>query len=125
MVIILLYFKRRKAMQDDILYHKIVKRITKLNIKYLKEYNEKIFNISKDSVSNAKLENCLRHLVLKLDFNKTVLNKIMNMYLIQKSDMFNIKQQLFYYVNNAKVVTSDDKENQEATRKILNYLFRK
>ena len=49
----------------------------------------------------------------------------MNMYLLQKSNMFNIKQQLFYYVNNAKVVTSDDKENQEATRKILNYLFRK
>ena len=112
-------------MQDDILYHKIVKRITKLNVKYVKEYNEKIFNISKDSVSNAKLENCLRHLVLKLDFNKALLNKIMNMYLIQKLDMFNIKQQLFYYVNNAKVVTSDDKENQEATRKILNYLFRK
>ena len=112
-------------MQDDILYQTIVKRITKLNSKYLKEYNEKIFNISKDSVSNAKLENCLRHLVLKLDFNKTLLNKIMNMYLIQKSDMFNIKQQLFYYVNNAKVVTSDDKENQVATRKILNYLFRK
>ena len=112
-------------MQDDILYHKIVKRITKLNSKYLKEYNEKIFTISKDSVSNAKLENCLRHLVLKLDFNKTLLNKIMNMYLLQKSDMFNIKQQLFYYVNNAKVVTSDDKENQVATRKILNYLFRK
>ena len=111
-------------MQDDILYHKIVKRITKLNVKYVKEYNEKIFNISKDSVRNAKLENCLRHLVLKLDFNKTVLNKIMNMYLIQKSDMFNIKQQLLYYVN-AKVVTSDDKENQVATRKILNYLFRK
>lgn len=41
-------------MQDDILYHKIVKRITKLNVKYVKEYNEKIFNISKDSVSNAK-----------------------------------------------------------------------
>ena len=112
-------------MQDDILYQTIVKRITKLNSKYLKEYNEKIITISKDSVSNAKLENCLRHLVLKLDFNKTLLNKIMNMYLIQKSDMFNIKQQLFYYVNNAKVVTSDDKENQEATRKILNYLFRK
>ena len=110
-------------MQDDILYHKIVKRITKLNVKYVKEYNEKMFNISKDSVSNAKLENCLRHLVLKLDFNKALLNKIMNMYLIQKSDMFNIKQQLFYYVNNAKVVTSDDKENQVATRKILNYLL--
>ena len=111
-------------MQDDILYHKIVKRITKLNVKYVKEYNEKIFNISKDSVNNAKLENCLRHLVLKLDFNKTLLNKIMNMYLLQKSNMFNIKQQLFYYVN-AKIVTSDDKENQVATRKILNYLFRK
>ena len=112
-------------MQDEILYNKIVKRITKLNVKYVKEYNEKIFNISKDSVSSAKLENCLRHLVLKLDFNKTVLNKIMNMYLLQKADMFNIKQQLFYHVNNAKVVTSDDKENQVATRKILNYLFRK
>ena len=112
-------------MQDEILYNKIVKRITKLNVKYVKEYNEKIFNISKDSVSNAKLENCLRHLVLKLDFNKALLNKITNMYLIQKSDMFNIKQQLFYYVNNAKIVTSDDKENQVATRKILNYLFRK
>jgi len=112
-------------MQDEILYNKIVKRITKLNVKYVKEYNEKIFNISKNSVSNTKLENCLRHLVLKLDFNKTLLNKIMNMYLIQKSDMFNIKQQLFYYVNNAKIVTSDDKENQVATRKILNYLFRK
>ena len=112
-------------MQDEILYNKIVKRITKLNVKYVKEYNEKIFNISKDSVSNAKLENCLRHLVLKLDFNKALLNKIMNMYLIQKLDMFNIKQQLFYYVNNAKIVTSDDKENQVATRKILNYLFRK
>ena len=112
-------------MQDEILYNKIVKRITKLNVKYVKEYNEKIFNISKDSVSNVKLENCLRHLILKLDFNKALLNKIMNMYLLQKSDMFNIKQQLFYYVNNAKVVTSDDKENQVATRKILNYLFRK
>ena len=110
-------------MQDEILYNKIVKRITKLNVKYVKEYNEKIFNISKDSVSNAKLENCLRHLILKLDFNKALLNKIMNMYLIQKSDMFNIKQQLFYYVNNAKIVTSDDKENQVATRKILNYLL--
>ena len=110
-------------MQDEILYNKIVKRITKLNVKYVKEYNEKIFNISKDSVSNAKLENCLRHLVLKLDFNKVLLNKIMNMYLLQKSDMFNIKQQLFYYVNNAKVVTSDDKENQATTRKILNYLL--
>ena len=112
-------------MQDEILYNKIVKRITKLNVKYVKEYNEKIFNISKDSVSNAKLENCLRHLVLKLDFNKALLNKVMNMYLIKQSDMFNIKQQLFYYVNNAKVVTSDDKENQVTTRKILNYLFRK
>ena len=112
-------------MQDDVRFSKIVKRITKLNVKYVKEYNEKIFNISKDSVSNAKLENCLRHLVLKLDFNKVLLNKIMNMYLIQKSNMFNIKQQLFYYVNNAKIVTSDDKENQVATRKILNYLFRK
>ena len=112
-------------MQDDILYQTIVKRITKLNSKYLKEYNEKIITISKDRVSNAKLENCLRHLVLKLDFNKTLLNKIMNMYLIQKSDMFNIKQQLLYYVNNAKIANSDDKENQEATRKILNYLFRK
>ena len=112
-------------MQNEILYNKIVKRITKLNVKYVKEYNEKIFNISEDGVSNAKLENCLRHLVLKLDFNKVVLNKIMNMYLIQKSNMFKIKQQLFYYVNNAKVVTSDDKENQVATRKILNYLFRK
>ena len=112
-------------MQDDVRFSKIVKRITKLNVKYVKEYNEKIFNISKDSVSNAKLENCLRHLILKLDFNKALLNKIMNMYLIQKSDMYNIKQQLFYYVNNAKVATSDDKENQEATRKILNYLFRK
>ena len=112
-------------MQDDILYHKIVQRLTKLNIKYVKEYNEKMFNISKDSVSNAKLENSLRHLVLKLEFNKTLLNKIMNMYLIHKLRIDDIKAQLLYYVNNAKIANSDDKENQAYTRKILNYLFRK
>jgi len=112
-------------MQDDILYHKVVKRITKLNSKYLKEYNEKIFTISKDSVSNAKLENCLRHLILKLDFNKTLLNKIMNMYLLQKSSIDSIKQQLLNYAKNAKVVNNDDKENQKYTIKLLNYIFRK
>lgn len=112
-------------MQDDVKYQKIVKRITKLNTKYLKEYNEKIFNISKDNVSNAKLENCLRHLILKLDFNKALLNKIMNMYLLQKSSIDNIKYQLLNYVDNAKVVTSDDKENQKYTIKLLNYIFRK
>ena len=108
-------------MQDDILYHKIVKRITKLNAKYLKTYNTMIFNICDNNLDTSRLDDNLKNLTYKLDYNKMLLSKIAREYLIQKSDIFNIKQRLLYCVNNSQA----SKENKASTRKLLNYLFRK
>lgn len=108
-------------MQDDILYHKIVKRITKLNAKYLKVYNTMIFNICDNNLDISRLDNNLKNLIYRLDYNKMLLSKITREYINQKSDMFNIKQRLLYYVNNSQAT----KENKAYTRKMLNYLFRK
>ena len=108
-------------MQDDILYHKIVKRITKLNVKYLKIYNTMIFNICDNNLDTSRLDDSLKNLNYKLDYNKMILAKISKDYLIQKSSIDNIKYNLLYCVNNSQA----SKENKASTRKLLNYLFRK
>ena len=108
---------------DDERYYKIVKRIQKLNIKYLKEYNEKIFNIYENSfifVETSKLDSNLKNLTYKLDFLRMLLNNVMNEYLIQELSINEIKYQLLNYVNNSK-----NEKAKEYNRKLLNYIFRK
>lgn len=108
---------------DDDRYYKIVKRIQKLNIKYLKEYNEKIFNIYENSfifVETSKLDSNLKNLTYKLDCIKMLLSKVMNEYLMQELSIDEIKAQLLNYVNNSK-----NEKAKEYNRKILNYIFRK
>ena len=112
-------------MQDDVRFSKIVKRITKLNVKYLKVYNTMIFNICDNNLEVARLDNNLQNLKSKLDFNKMLLSRIMREYFNQKSSIDEIKTQLLYYVNNIVIIDKQDKENQAYTRKLLNYLFRK
>lgn len=112
-------FRDSDEYQDDERYYKIVKRITKLNMKYLKEYNANILSIYKNSfifVETSKLDNNLKNLTYKLDFIKMLLSKVMNEYLIQESSIDEIKSQLLYYVNNSK--------NKEA-KELINYIFRK
>ena len=108
-------------MQDDILYHKIVKRITKLNVKYVKVYNTMIFNICDNNLEVSRLDNNLKNLTYKLDYNKMLLSKITREYINQKSSISEIKQRLLYYVTNSQVT----KENKAYTRKMLKYIFRK
>lgn len=108
---------------DDERYYKIVKRIQKLNRKYLKEYNEKIFNIYENSfifVETSKLDDNLKNLTYKLDFIKMLLSKIMNEYLIQELSINEILSQLLNYVNNNK-----NEKAKEYNRKLLHYIFRK
>lgn len=117
-------FRDSAEYQDDERYYKIVKRIQKLNMKYLKEYNEKIFNIYENSfifVETSKLDSNFKNLTYKLDFLRMLLNKLMNEYLIQELSIDEIRQQLLYYVNNAN---SKDKEDRKYTRKLINYIFR-
>lgn len=107
---------------DDERYYKIVKRIQKLNIKYLKAYNEKIFNIYENSfifVETSKLDSNLKNLTYKLDFLIITFSKVMNEYLIQELSINEIKSQLLNYVN------SKNEKAKEYNRKILNYIFRK
>ena len=116
-------FRNSDEYQDDNRYYKIVKRIQKLNTKYLKEYNEKIFDIYKNSfifVETSKLDSNLKNLTYKLDFIKMLLSKVINEYIIQESSIDEIKSQLLYYVNNSK-----NEKAKEYNRKILNYIFRK
>ena len=108
-------------MQDDILYHKIVKRITKLNIKYLKDYNTMMFNICDNNLDVSRLDDNLKKLNYKLDYNKMLLAKITKEYINQKSSISEIKQILLYYVTNSQAT----KENKAYTRKMLKYIFRK
>lgn len=108
---------------DDERYYKIVKRLQKLNMKYLKEYNEKISDIYKNSfifVETSKLDSNLKNLTYKLDFIKMLLSKVMNEYLIQELSIDEIKYQLLNYVNNSK-----NEKAKEYNRKLLNYIFRK
>ena len=108
-------------MLDDILYHKIVKRITKLNAKYLKVYNTMIFNICDNNLDVSKLDDNLKKLNYKLDYNRMLLANIMQEYINQKSNISEIKQRLLYYVTNNQAT----KENKAYTRKMLKYIFRK
>ena len=87
-----------------------------------------MFDIYKDSfisVEYSKLDNNLKNLTYKLDFNKMILDKVMREYLIQELSIDEIKYQLLNYAKNAKVTNSRDKENRKYTIKILNYIFRK
>ena len=108
-------------MQDDILYHKIIKRITKLNTKYLKVYNTMMFNICDNNLDASRLDDNLKKLNYKLDYNKMLLAKISREYINQKSSISEIKQRLLYYVTNSQAT----KENKAYTRKMLKYIFRK
>lgn len=116
-------FRNSADYQDDERYYKIVKRIQKLNMKYLKEYNEKISDIYKNSfifVETSKLDSNLKNLTYKLDFLRMLLNNVMNEYLIQELSINEIKYQLLNYVNNSK-----NEKAKEYNRKLLNYIFRK
>jgi hypothetical protein len=106
-------------MQDDVRFSKIVKRITKLNIKYFKAYNTMIFNICDNNLDTSKLDDNLKKLNYKLDYNCMLLAKISKEY--KRLSIDEIKLNLLYFVNNSQAT----KETKAYNKKFLNYLFRK
>lgn len=75
-----------------------------------------IFNICDNNLDTSKLDDNLKKLNYKLDYNRMLLAKISKEY--KRLSIDEIKLNLLYFVNNSQATKAYNK-------KFLNYLFRK